>query len=163
MLSPVVWGRILARLLQSENRPNDSAETADAWAMNPRGDRLDCSLRTLDRCRGTYTVHAGVQPGTIGIVEPVVWNPLPKQEVLEAVFTQFGDISMTGQIIMLNQYQWRDLRLAKLEVFFYAAIIWGKSPFKVVEDAELIVRRAQAARFATAPRRRDSTRADSYA
>jgi hypothetical protein len=48
---------------------------------------------------------------------------------------------MTGQVILVNQYQWRDLSDARLEKFFYAAILWGKSPFKVIEDAKVILKR----------------------
>ena len=119
--------------------------------MEPRGERLACTLRTLDRCQGTFSVYAGRQPGTLGEIEPVAWSQPPKREVLEAVFTLFADISMTGRIIMLNQYQWRALVQTKLENYFFAAIIWGRNPFKVVEDAEFIVRRHRPDRPAAAP------------
>jgi hypothetical protein len=119
--------------------------------MTPRGDRLACTLRTLDRCQGTFSVFAGDQPGTVGIIEPVAWDQPPKREVLEAVFTLFQDLGMTGRIIMLNQYQWRALAQAKLEAFFFAAIIWGKNPYKVVEDAETITRRDTPVRAAITP------------
>jgi hypothetical protein len=119
--------------------------------MTPRGDRLACTLRTLDHCQGTFSVLAGGQPGTVGIIEPVAWDQPPKREVLEAVFTLFQDIGMTGRIIMLNQYQWRALAQAGLEAFFFAAIIWGKNPFKVVEDAEFIARRTKPDRTEITP------------
>jgi hypothetical protein len=50
---------------------------------------------------------------------------------------------MTGQVILVNQYQWAALNQAKLESFFYGAILWGKSPFKVIEDAETMVKRGK--------------------
>jgi hypothetical protein len=46
-------------------------------------------------------------------------------------------------VILVNQYQWRALIDAKLEKFFYGAILWGKSPFKVIEDAQLILKRGK--------------------
>ena len=51
-----------------------------------------------------------------------------------------GDMGMTGQVILVNQYQWRALADAKLESFFTAAILWGRSPFKVVEDAHFMLK-----------------------
>jgi hypothetical protein len=54
-----------------------------------------------------------------------------------------GDLGMTGQVILVNQYQWRALTEAKLEKFFYAAMLWGKSPFKVIEDAQLMLKRGK--------------------
>ena len=33
------------------------------------------------------------------------------------------------------------LTAAKVENFFYAAILWGKSPFKVIEDAQFMLKR----------------------
>jgi hypothetical protein len=50
---------------------------------------------------------------------------------------------MTGQVIVLDAQQWEMLQAAKLEQFFYAAILWGKSPFKVVEDAKMLLRRSK--------------------
>jgi len=46
-------------------------------------------------------------------------------------------------VILVNQYQWRALNEAKLEKFFYAALLWGKSPFKVIEDAQLMLKRGK--------------------
>jgi hypothetical protein len=45
-------------------------------------------------------------------------------------------------MMLVNQYQWRALSEAKVESFFYAAILWGKSPFKVIEDAQFMLKRA---------------------
>jgi len=54
-----------------------------------------------------------------------------------------GDLGMTGQVVLINQYQWKALHDAKLEKFFYAAMLWGRSPFKVIEDAQLILKRGK--------------------
>jgi len=45
--------------------------------------------------------------------------------------------------VLINQYQWKALQDAKLEKFFYAAMLWGKSPFKVIEDAQMMLKRAK--------------------
>jgi hypothetical protein len=52
-----------------------------------------------------------------------------------------GDLGMTGQVILVNQYQWQALNAAKLETFFYGAILWGRSPFKVIDDAQMMLNR----------------------
>lgn len=49
---------------------------------------------------------------------------------------------MIGQVILLDQYQWRALVDTKLENFFYGAILWGRSPFKVIEDAQMMLKRS---------------------
>ena len=109
--------------------------------MPPRGNRLACSLRTVDGCQGSFNAYPGEQLGSIANVEPVKWDREPQKAVLECSFTAIGDLGMTGQVILLNQYQWRDLTEAKLENFFYAAILWGKSPFRVIEDAKMMLKR----------------------
>jgi hypothetical protein len=48
---------------------------------------------------------------------------------------------MTGQVILVNSYQWKALVDAKLEPFFYGAILWSKSPFKVIEDAQMMAKK----------------------
>jgi hypothetical protein len=63
--------------------------------------------------------------------------------VQEGAFTVIGDLGMTGQVVLVNQYQWKALHDAKLEKFFFAAMLWGRSPFKVIEDAQLILKRAK--------------------
>ena len=73
----------------------------------------------------------------------ISWNKPPEKPVQEGAFTVIGDLGMTGQVILVNQYQWRALTDAKLEKFFYAALLWGKSPFKVIEDAQLILKRGK--------------------
>ena len=107
--------------------------------MPPRGSRLACSLRTQDGCHGAYDVFPGEQPGSVSRVDPVRWDKPPEKPVLEGAFTVIGDMGMTGQVILVNQYQWKALEDAKLETFFYGAILWGKSPFKVFEDAQLML------------------------
>lgn len=109
--------------------------------MPPRGSRLACSLRTQDDCHGAYDAYPGEQPGTVSRVDPVRWDKPPAKPVLEGAFTVIGDMGMTGQVILVNQYQWKALEDAKLETFFYGAILWGKSPFKVIEDAQLMLKR----------------------
>jgi hypothetical protein len=52
-----------------------------------------------------------------------------------------GDLGLTGKAQQLNAEQWRALTLAKLESFFYAAILWDGNPLKVVEDAQKIIKR----------------------
>jgi hypothetical protein len=52
-------------------------------------------------------------------------------------------MGMTGQVIVVKQDQWKTLADAKLEKFFFGAILWGKSPFKVIEDAQTILKRGK--------------------
>lgn len=111
--------------------------------MPPRGSRLICTLKTVDGCQGSYDVTPGEQPNTIASVSPVAWDKPPEKPVLEGAFTIIGDLGMTGQVILVNQYQWRSLIEAKLEQFFYGAILWGKSPFKVIEDAQMMLKRGK--------------------
>jgi hypothetical protein len=109
--------------------------------MPPRGSRLACSLRSEDGCNGAFDVTPGEQPGSVAQVEAIKWDQPPQKPVVEGTFTVIGDFGMTGQVIVLNQSQWHALTTAKLEQFFYGAILWGKSPFKVIEDAQLMLRR----------------------
>ncbi len=111
--------------------------------MRPRGSRLACSLRTQDSCHGAYDTYPGEQPGSVARVDPVRWDKAPQKPVLEGAFTVIGDLGMTGQVILVNQYQWKALTDAKLETFFYGAILWGKSPFKVIEDAQIMLKRGK--------------------
>jgi hypothetical protein len=110
--------------------------------MPPRGSRLACSVKSVDGCHGSFDVYPGEQPGSVSRVDPVKWDKPPGKPVQEGAFTVIGDLGMTGQVILVNQYQWRALTEAKLESFFFGAILWGKSPFKVIEDAQLMLKRA---------------------
>jgi hypothetical protein len=110
--------------------------------MPPRGNRLACSVRSLDGCLGSYDVYPGEQPNSVAKVDPIKWDREPQKGIQEGAFTVIGDMGMTGQVILVNHYQWRALAAAKLEIFFYAAILWGKSPFKVIADAEFMAKRA---------------------
>ena len=110
--------------------------------MRPRGTRLACSLRSGDECHGAFDVHPGAQAGTVARVDPIAWDKPPQKPVIEATFTVIGDFGMTGQVVVLKEDQWRALAETKLDKFFYAAILWGKSPFQVIEDAKLMMRRA---------------------
>jgi hypothetical protein len=111
--------------------------------MPPRGNRLAVTVKSIDGVQGSFDVYPGEQPMSVSKVEPINWTRPTDKPVLEAHFTVIGDLGMTGQIIMLNQYQWRALADAKLENFFYGAILWGKSPFKVIEDAQMMLKRGK--------------------
>jgi hypothetical protein len=109
--------------------------------MPPRGQRMACSLRTLDGCVGAFDVFPGEAPKSIAKVGPVQWDREPKQEIQEAAFSVIGDMGMTGHIVRVNQLQWRALTKVKLEEPFYAAILWGGNPLKVLEDAVMLAKR----------------------
>jgi hypothetical protein len=109
--------------------------------MKPRGTRMAASLRTSDGVSGVFSVTPGEAPKSIESVEPVTWDKPPSGKVVEGAFTVIGELGMTGQIILLNGYQWEALTQAKLETHFYAAILWGGSPLKVVEDAQFFNKR----------------------
>ena len=112
--------------------------------MNPRGQRLACSVRSVDGAIGSYSAYPGTTPKSISKVEDIVWNKPPEKGVLEANFTIMAEMGMTGRILVLNQYQWRALEQAKLLEPFYGAILWGGNPLKVVEDAAMLTRRRSA-------------------
>jgi hypothetical protein len=103
---------------------------------------MACSLRTVDGCVGAFDVFPGETPKSIAKVGAIQWDREPKQEVLEAAFSVIGDMGMTGHIIRVNQLQWRALTKVKLEEPFYAAILWGGNPLKVLEDATMLAKRA---------------------
>lgn len=109
--------------------------------MPPRGSRLACSLTSADGCNGSYDVHPGEKPGSLAKVEPVRWDKPPQGPVQQGAFSVIGEMGMTGQVVVLKQEQWQVLNDAKLVDFFYGAILWGKSPFKVIEDAKLMLKR----------------------
>src|SRR6266702_114534 len=98
--------------------------------MKPRGQRLACSLRTLDGCVGSYDVFPGETPKSSARVDPVTGDWQPKQEVLAAAFSVIGNMGMPDHIIRANQYQWRALPKVKLQEPFYPSILWGGSPLK---------------------------------
>jgi hypothetical protein len=109
--------------------------------MPPRGQRLACSLRTVDGCVGAYDVFPGEAPKSIAKVGSVQWDREPAKEVLEAAFSIIGDMGMTGHMVRVNQLQWRALTKVKLEEPFYASILWGGNPLKVLEDATMLAKR----------------------
>ncbi len=109
--------------------------------MPPRGIRLACSIRSIDGCLGSYDVYPGEEANSIARVEPVKWDRAPQKDIQQGTFTLIGDMGMTGQLILVNSYQWRALADARLENYFYAAILWGRSPFKVIEDAQFMLKR----------------------
>jgi hypothetical protein len=109
--------------------------------MPPRGNRLVCTLRTADGAQAIYDVHAGEQPNSVGKIEPVKWNKASDQPVANASFVIIGDLGLTGKAHKLDEQQWRALTLAKLEPFFYGAILWDGNPLKVVEDAMRMLKR----------------------
>lgn len=109
--------------------------------MPPRGNRLVCTLRTADGALAIYDVHAGEQPNSVGQVDPIEWNKASDQPVASAAFVIIGDLGLTGKAHQLNEEQWRALTQAKLEPFFYGAILWDGNPMKVVEDALRMTKR----------------------
>jgi len=114
---------------------------ATAAPVKPRGTRIACSLRTSDGASGVYSVHPGRSPKSVGEVEPVKWDRQPAGHVVQGAFTIIGEMGMTGQVIMLDQAKWDALKSANLERHFYAAMLWGGAPLKVVDDALLMSRR----------------------
>ena len=111
--------------------------------MPPRGNRLVCTLRTADGAQAIYDVPAGEQPGSVGKIEPVKWNKASDKPVVSAAFVIIGDLGLTGKAHQLNGEQWQALTLAKLEPFFYGAILWDGNPLKVVEDALRMLKRGK--------------------
>jgi hypothetical protein len=113
--------------------------------MPPRGNRLACSVKSVDGAMGSYDVYPGAEPNSIARIDPIKWNKETSGVVQEGAFSVIGEMGMTGQVLLINQYQWRALADAKLENFFYAAVLWGggKSPFKVIEDAQTMLKRGK--------------------
>jgi hypothetical protein len=109
--------------------------------MKPRGTRLACSVRTSDGCNGVYSVLPGEALKAIASVEPIKWDREPTGEVVQGAFTVIGEMGMTGQILLLDAEKWRALKKTGLEQHFYAAILWGGTPLKVVDDAVVMARR----------------------
>jgi len=109
--------------------------------MPPRGNRLVCTLRTTDGAQAIYDVHAGEQPNSIGKVDAVKWNKATDKPVVSASFVIIGGLGLTGKAHQLDEQQWRALTLAKLEPFYYGAILWDGNPAKVVEDALRMLKR----------------------
>jgi hypothetical protein len=107
----------------------------------PRGSRVACSLRCTDGASGVYSVYPGNESKSIGTMEPVKWDKPPTGPVNQGIFTIIGEMGMTGQVIMLDQVKWEALKAAGLEKHFYAAMLWGGTPLKVVDDALMMVRR----------------------
>ena len=111
--------------------------------MPPRGNRLVCTLRTADGAQAIYDVHAGEQPNSVGTIDPIRWNKASDKPVVAGSFVLIGDLGMTGKAAHVNEEQWRALTLAKLEPFFYAAILWNGDPAKVIEDAQRMLKRGK--------------------
>ena len=110
--------------------------------MKPRGQRLACSLKTVDGCIGSYDVLPGEAAKSIAKVGPVKWDRPPQKEVQEASFTLIGEMGMTGTLIRANQNQWRALTRVKLHEQFYASLLWGGSPLKILDDALVLEKRS---------------------
>ena len=111
--------------------------------MPPRGNRLVCTLRTADGAQAIYDVHAGEQPNSVGKMDPVKWNKASDKPVVSASFVIIGDLGLTGKAQQLNEEQWRALTLAKLEPFFYAALLWDGNPALVLEHAQKMLKRGR--------------------
>jgi hypothetical protein len=73
--------------------------------MPPRGNRLACTLKSVDGAQGSFDVHPGEQPSSVSKIDPVKWNKETDKPVLEGA--------------------------------------WGKSPFKVIEDAQKMLKRGK--------------------
>jgi hypothetical protein len=114
---------------------------SDPTPAKPRGSRVACSLRSSDGANCVYSAFPGAQPKTIANVEPVKWDRPPTGPVVQGVFTIIGEMGMTGQVILLDQAKWEALKKANLEQHFYAALLWGGTPLKVVDDALMIAKR----------------------
>ena len=56
--------------------------------MKPRGERLACSLKSLDGCMGAYSVYPGEAPRSVSKIEDVVWNTPPQKEISEGAFAE---------------------------------------------------------------------------
>ena len=110
-------------------------------APQPRGTRLVCSLRSTDGAVATFDALPGEKPGSVAKVDSIEWSKQSGGNVQEGSFVLIGELGMTGKVINLNQYQWRALTTARLEQFFYGAILWGADHAKVIADAELILKR----------------------
>jgi hypothetical protein len=110
--------------------------------VKPRGTRIAGSLRAGNGANGVYSVYPGGEPKSIGNIEPLKWDKDPAGPVVQAMFTIIGEMGMTGQVILLDQAKWDALQKTKLVNHFYAALLWGGTPLKVVDDALLIAKRA---------------------
>ena len=70
--------------------------------MPPRGNRLACSLHTVDGAQGSFDAFPGEQPNSVAKVEPVKWNkPIDKPVVLQGAFSLIGEMGMTGKVILV--------------------------------------------------------------
>jgi hypothetical protein len=110
--------------------------------VKPRGSRVACSLRSSDGASGVYSAYPGAEPRSVASVEPVKWDRPPAGPVTQGVFTIIGEMGMTGQVIILDQPKWEALTKTGLEKHFYAALLWGGMPLKVVDDALVMAKRS---------------------
>ncbi len=110
--------------------------------MKPRGSRIACALRSADGANGVYDVYPGEAARSVAKIEPVKWDRPPSGAVVQGVFTIIGEMGMTGQVILLDAAKWKALEAARLTEHFYAALLWGGTPLKVVDDALVMTRRA---------------------
>ena len=107
----------------------------------PRGSRVACSLRAADGASGVFSVYPGAEPKSIARHDDVQWDKPPTGPVVQGVFTIIGEMGMTGQVILLDQAKWEALQKTKLTQHFFAALLWGGMPLKVVDDALILSRR----------------------
>lgn len=114
--------------------------------MKPRGERIACMIETDDGARGVYSVYAGTEPKSVDRVDPVEWGDTkPKGNVTVAMFSIIGEMGMTGQIIRITGAEWLALMRTKQMTNFYATILWGGGPLKVVQAAVAIEKKSIAA------------------
>ena len=104
--------------------------------MKPRGERIACMIETVDGARGVYSVFAGTEPQSIDRIDPVEWGATkPSGRVKLAMFSVIAEMGMTGQIVRITGPEWMALMRANQMQHFYATILWGGGPLKVVQDA----------------------------
>jgi hypothetical protein len=104
--------------------------------MKPRGERIACMVETADGARGVYSVFAGSEPQSIDRIDPVEWGEKkPSGRVKLAMFSVIAEMGMTGQTIRITGPEWLALMRTDQMQNFYATILWGGGPLKVVQEA----------------------------
>jgi hypothetical protein len=109
---------------------------AKETGMKTRGERIACMVETVDGARGVYSVFAGSEPKSIVRIDPVEWGETkPSGRVKHAMFSVIAEMGMTGQIIRITGPEWLALMRTNQMQHFYATILWGGGPLKIVQDA----------------------------
>ena len=74
--------------------------------MPPRGNRLACTVKSVDGAQGSFDVYPGEHARQRLRIDPMKWDRPTDKPIQEGAFTVIGDMGMTGQIIVVNSYQW---------------------------------------------------------